>query len=383
MTKLEDMMNHYSLTGTEIPGEPLADAEKERILTQTLKKAGLKASSSGALSAAGQAAANPSAHKSRRRIWTMTAACILILAMVTVSFAAIALDKNFFTFFNAHDQSGKELLENLGTLINKQVTDNGMTLNVREAVGDGNSVNILFDLTAPEGTLLNSDYYSFASAWIDLPENKQKGAGYYFEQLTDDNPADNKITMMLCYDTDANLSGKTMRFRFSNLMAPKSAEEIAMIQTLPQRDEPGTTADEYDSDKVVYPGTWEIQFPLNYKDASTVIKPKVDVKLLGGPCKITQARYSPISVSLTIKGDSLRQADTMAPDQLLAKCGADGAVDQQIDVTLANGRVVATSGTASTISGNKLTLTCHLSEVIDPAEIVSISYAGAVIDLSK
>ncbi len=433
MKKLEDIMDHYEWkdSGTMIPDNPLSAEEKTRILEKTLAKAGLADAASHGVQTARTHTGSPAADASsktagrsgreggpgsagshRRKMWTLAAACVLVLAMATVSFAAIALDKNFFDFFGARNQEQQEMLGNLSAVIDRQTTDNGWTLDVREAVGDGNTVNVLFDLIAPEGTTLDQDYYSFSTAFVDLPDNPRGGAGYYFELLPDDDPADNKLTMMLCYDTERNLSGSTMRFRFSDLMVPKNQEEMALIDALPPRTEPGTPGDEYDVNKLVASGNWEIDFPLNYRDVSAAIKPDADISLYGGDCKITQVRYSPISVSMTIKGKSIAVYDSQPPEIYGTDNGGDGSAalqpaddamislepaegesqgaengvygttDQELRVTLKDGTVVATGGTGTSITGNTLTVNSRFQEIIDPADIASISYGGVEIPVN-
>lgn len=409
-------MNHYSLNESEtvVPDETLAADEKERILAKTLAKAGLERAQGSAHSQAGADSSNSgygpaesgsaasrsgtsAARRPKRKPWVLGIACVLVLGMATVSFAAMALDRNFFDFFSAKEPGQMEMLGNMGSLIDKQVTDNGLTLHVKEAVGDSSAVNVLFDIIAPEGTVLDADYYNFSSSFVDLPGSGAMGAGYYFEQLPDENPADNKLTMMLCYSTDTNLSGNTMRFRFSDLMTLKSAEEIDAIEKLPPRDEPGTPGDAYDYSKVIVSGNWEIEFPLNYTDASKTVKTDKTVQLFGGVCNIKEVRYSPLSATMVIQGSAIKKADetpesfgdtvginleSSSLEEASGEAGGfEGTTDNELTVTLKDGSTVATNGTGTSTSNDKMTMTCQFSEIVDPADIASISYAGTTIDV--
>ncbi len=112
----------------------------------------------------------------RRKLWVFGLAAVMLLAMSSLAVAEFALNKDFLGFFNA--ESG-QLPQQSGQEINMQDSNENGTLTVEQVVGDSQSVYVLLDFVAPEGTVLNYDSYIWERAHVSLSEST--GAGYYFE----------------------------------------------------------------------------------------------------------------------------------------------------------------------------------------------------------
>ena len=389
MNKLNDIMQHYHLKEDDqvVPNVPLPESEQAQILQKTLAKAGLETADAPTADTSRAAGALTPAAKHRgrrhsRKSWTLGIACVLVLAMATVSFASAVLDKSFLGFFQIGETNQQELLAEMISNVNAEVTDNGVTLRVKQIAGDSNSAYVLFDLIAPEGTVLDKDYYPYRQAFVDLTNGSPQG-GYYFELVPDDDPTDNQISMILSYESDSKLAGKTMHLHLEDLMTQKSEEELTAIEELPPMTEPGTVGDAYDTNKVLLPGVWDLEFPLDYQDASRQFKPKDrDIELYGETCKIKEVRYSPISATITITGDAIRKADEVGN----VDDDAAGTEQNEIIITLKDGSTVENKSTqvSTDVSffGGRYVTSCQFDTIINPNDIASISYADVTIPVN-
>lgn len=374
-------MQYYHLKEEDqvVPNMPLSESEQAQILQKTLTKAGLEVAAAPAPAAP---AAKHHSRRNSRRSWTLGIACILVLAMTAVSFASAVLDKSFLDFLQIGETEQQDLLTEMISNVSAEATDNGTTIRIKQVAGDSHSVYVLFDLTAPEGTILDKDYYPFSEAFVDITGGSSQG-GYYFELLPDSDPQDNQISMILAYDSDSKLAGKTMRLHLKNLMTQKSEAELATIEDLPPMTEPGTAGDAYDINKILLTGVWDVEFSLDYQDASRKFKPKDrDIELYGDTCKIKEVCYSPISAAITITGDAIRKADQVG----FTNGDAAGAEQDGIIVTLKDGSTVESKSTSTATKveffQSRYVVTCQFSTIINPNDIASISYAGKTIPVN-
>nr|WP_315022814.1 DUF4179 domain-containing protein [uncultured Aminipila sp.] len=353
MKKLEDIMAHYNLKDEDImENEPLSAGEKDKILQKTLAKAEL-------------IKIPKKAH--RKKIIILVAACITIFALGAVSFAATTLDGNLLNFFHPQNQEETDLLNNLGTVIDKQVTENGLTIDVKEALGDRNAVYVMFDLIAPEGTVLDKEQYTFVSQMIDVEKGFSliHGIGYSFECLEDVNPNDNIKPMMLCLSSSENLVKKNMTFRFKDFSSYKTEEELK------NRPETvvGTPGGENDVYNILIPGNWEITFPLNYTDNTAVYKLNEKLQYKDISFKVKEVRLSPISISMTLSS--------------LLNDRSDSIHDAPLIIHMRNGETInADYGSRGTSSnGLKTVVDAQFNEIVNPSEIESIEYCSTILPI--
>lgn len=353
MKKLEDIMGYYNLKDEDImENQPLSADEKDRIFQETLTKAGL---------------IKIPKKSHRKRFIMLVAACITVFALGAVSFAATTLNVNLLNFFHPQSQEETDLLNSLGTIIDKQVTENGLTIDVKEALGDSNAVYVMFDIIAPEGTLLDKEQYTFVSQMIEVEKgfSMVHGMGYSFECLEDVNPNDNIKPMMLCLSSSENLVGKNMTFRFTDFSCYKTEEELKNHPATVE----GTPGDENDVYNILIPGEWEITFPLNYTDNTAVYKLNEKLQYNDILFKVKEVRLSPISISMTLS--------TLLNDR------SDSIHEAPLIIHMKNGETInADNGSRGTSSnGLKTVVDAQFNKIVNPSEIESIEYCGTLLPI--
>lgn len=353
MKRLEDIMKYYNLKDdTIIKSEVLSDDEKSRILQKTMTKAGLIQTQNKS--------------HSRKFIW-LIAACITIFALGAVSFASTTLNGNFLNFFNPQNQEETNLLNSLGTIIDKQVTENGLTIDIKEALGDSNAVYVMFDIIAPEGVALDNKYYTFTSQLIDIEKgfSISHGMGYTFKYLEDTNPNDNIKSMMLCLSSSEKLVGKNMTFKFKDFSTYKTEDEL---KNRPESYE-GSPGDENDIYNILIPGNWEITFPLNYIDNTTVYKLNQKIQYNDISFKIKEVRLSPISISITLSTFSEVKSNDIHNAPLIIHMKNNETIN-------AND---SSRGTSSSLFST--VVDAQFNKTLIPSEIESIEYCGTILNI--
>ncbi|QHI73147.1 DUF4179 domain-containing protein [Aminipila terrae] len=353
MKSLEDIMGFYNLKGEDIKGHnPISADERARILQRTLDKAAL--------------IKNPKkAH--RKRLIMLAAACITIFALGAVSFAATTLNGSLLNFFHPEGQNETDLLNSLGTIIDKQVTENGLTIDVKEAVGDSNAVYVLFDLIGPKNMPLDQEQYAFVSQFVDIDNyfSLHHGSGYSFQCLEDSNPKDNIKPMMLSFSSSERLAGRNMTFRFKDFSRYKTEEEL---KGRPESFE-GTPGDENDVYNILIPGNWEITFPLNYRDNTAVYKLNKRLEYHHISLKVKEVRLSPISISMTLN--------------TFSEVRSDDIHDAPLIIHMKNGETInADEGSRGTNTSTfKIVVDAQFNKIVNPAEIKSIEYCGTILPI--
>lgn len=132
------------------------------------------------------------------------------MSTLTVAVAAgFDIGLAFQKFFGVSEESEIALLNAAGGQVVASDTKGGYTVDVKGVVGDKKSVNILFELTAPEGETV-SDMYRFTDSriWLD----KVRSMGWHVTQIDDGAPNDNKGSYVISCTTDENFSGGKGQF---------------------------------------------------------------------------------------------------------------------------------------------------------------------------
>ena len=354
MKNLEDIMKYYNLKDDDlIADEPISFDEKNRILNKTFLKAGL---------------IEKEKKPRRKKVIVLAAACITVFALGAVTFAATALNSHFINFFQPKNQQESDLLNNLGTIIDKQVTANGLTIDIKEAVGDRNAVYVMYDIIAPEGTILDKEQYTFITSMITLESTfgLPAGMGYSFESLEDPNPQDNVKPMMLCLSSNRKLIGKNMTLRLGDFSSYKEEEEL---KDRPKGIIEGTPGDENDIYHILIPGTWEITFPLDYADHTAIYKLNEDLQYNDIHLKVKEVRLSPISISMTLKASSDLNSEDIHQAPLM--------------IYLKNGDILnADNGSRGTnINHFDIVIDAQFNQILNPSEIQSIEYCGKILPI--
>lgn len=260
-------MNDFVIDEDFLVAGELTELEQERILSRVMEQAGLK---------------QPAARRglSRKRTWTLALVAVMTLAFAGMAVAQFSLDRDFLGFFNASEQQAGAL-QQAGQEVMRQASDNGATLTVEQVVGDRRSLYVLLDFAAPAGTVLDADTYNWREAWLDLSESSS--AGYYFENLPDDDPTDNHIRMLLCLNTESSLSGQQLSLNLGDLQG--YYPEIMDYQ-------------------VTTEGNWQISFTLDYTPSFRVIGQEAAIQLGSATAHVTELEISPISLAVTAQIDN-------------------------------------------------------------------------------
>ncbi|MFV0515909.1 MAG: DUF4179 domain-containing protein [Aminipila sp.] len=353
MKKIDDMMQNYKLVDFNVSKikpmsneggiKSMSGEEKNAILQQTLKKVNQDGK-----------AYTPR----KKRFILLAAALITIFALAVFSFASTNLNMNFLNFFNPKSNTETNMLNSLGTIIDKKVTQNGITIHVKEALGDRNSIYVLFDIISDDNTILSDKYYTFAEELVSIQSKSSfvHGIGYFFEQLEDDNTSDNKISMVLCLSSSEKLIGKNMTLRFT---------DFSTYNTF--TDNGHNTNSSSDIYNLVASGSWEITFPIDYQDNTLVYRVNKKVIYEDAPLKIKTVRISPVSLSMTLSNLTLSRVNMS---------------NVAITIYMKNGEAIdSTRSSGIHSNGFRIVFDTQFNEVIDPKEIDYIEFSGEKIQI--
>lgn len=221
---------------------------------------------------------------------SLVAALMIFFLFTTTSFAAayLGLDIKLLNFLNPANEEQAEHLASGAYVIDKQVKNKNGILEVKQVIGDSNLTYILIDFTAPEGVVLNADRYRFDCS-VDVDTyNDSYGIG--FTKLEDENPEDNKISMIMELQTEKSLQGGTLKLQM------KALEAAAF---LPKTFQEATTIDEEEiTFKTVLQGNWGTSFKLDFKDSSKTYTPNSKMTVYGYEATLQSISISPISVTV-------------------------------------------------------------------------------------
>lgn len=351
----EEIMADFSVDEAEFDTDLIADSEvddmeKKRILNMTLAKAGISKET-----AEPQRRAAKGRKLSRRSLWAFGLVAVFVLAMGGIAVANVVMDNNFVNYLKPSSETQTAALNNSGADISAEATSNGWTIKTMQVVGDGHSIYLLFDVIAPEGTTMDNDYYLFGDSFVNI-NNSVGAAGYHFDTLEDDNPNDNKVSMVLVYDAAENLVGKTLNLEFANL----------------------TTFDsETGEESVLAEGSWKFDVPLDYSDLSQKLNPAADLEFNGRTYAIKELEVSPLGIYIKI-GDNLGNIY----DKLVENGESDNLEDiaDNIAVTMQDGSMLTDmSGSYSSGLSIGFNLTYQFGKMVDTEQIAQIKLGDSVI----
>ncbi|MFD0678363.1 MULTISPECIES: hypothetical protein [unclassified Paenibacillus] len=299
-------------------------------------------------------------HKGQRRLVTVklvryaVLAAVLMVCLMTTAFAAayMGLDAAFIKFLKPANNEQAEYLSNGAYVVNKTVKNEYGSLTIKQVIGDSNLTYILMDFTAPEGTVLNAARYRFYSSITTNQSFHSTG----FEVLDDGNPNDNKISLVMNIMTDSSLVGQTVDLKLYDLQA----------------------ADPFPSNfETVIPGSWEAAIKLDFKEYSNLYQIDQNITLFGYKAILKTIFVSPISITLKIDSESLKEINHAAGG--LKEIGVNEYLDNfPITINYKDGTSETTSiftGLAlSDLLSNQLITIKTFGNVINDKEIASIVF---------
>lgn len=244
--------------------------------------------------------------KTMKRFKPALVAALMVFCLFTTTAFAVAylgVDIQFLNFLSPSSPEQAEYLANGAYVIDKKVKTKDGTLEIKQILGDSNLTYILMDFIAPEGVTLNANRYRFDSS-VDV-DNYNGSYGIGFTKLEDENPEDNKISMIMTLNTERSLMGGKIRLKFKELEGaahlPKTFEEAAI------RD-----SDEYVF-KTVIKGNWSTSFKLDFKDYSRTYTPNSKVMVYGHEATLQSISISPISITVKFESPFTKEISEAAP----------------------------------------------------------------------
>ena len=256
--------------------------------------------------------------KNWKRVVAAAAAAAL---MVTGAAAAVVLpriDPKVLDHLNVDPEDTEAVVEAENLLLpgamELDITkeSNGATLHVTQILRDRNSIMILADFTAPEGTVLDiglntrenqsirgfTKYFRWMKgedgnsiSFMDENGNQVENIGASpssgWENLDDGDPRDNHLTLM--FEVSASQSTEAFQ-QAKSLYVPTC--DLAYYD------------DETQEMVLVYPGDWSFEVPLPQKDTGWTQRLDCPVgELDGGKISVGNLYVSPMTLEITLKRD--------------------------------------------------------------------------------
>lgn len=266
-------------------------------------------------------------------------------------------------------QSQILVLGKSGKPVDQSVTDNGTTVAVKAVTGDQNDAYILLDVTAPQGTKLDRNDYSFyrgdSVTEMDLLEKGGAGitgygwsGGWDYTTLQDAAPEDNRVQIVLSLNfSGIDLRGKEVRLSFKNITVPdknRKTEYLPVIQ-----------------------GEWNLEVPLDYTSPSkeltvnrlTHFKPYADPKTPAGDREENSETTLPCTVK-TIRLSSLSAVVVYGSDKTAAE-GHANPTPSTLTIHFKDGTQAAMQGIGPGMAGDTESTRSYLFNA--PVDIDSIS----------
>jgi len=225
-----------------------------------------------------------------RRVKPALWAAAIAVVLTTTAFAAAykGLDEAFVKFLNPVNHEQNEYLSNGAYSADKQVTSKSGTVTIKQVIGDSNLTYILLDFAAPEGTALNAARYRFEYGGIDSDQSFQSVG---FRLLDDGRPDDNRISLVMSVMTEESVAGQKVRLTLKDLQAAPPYPGIF---------------------ETIIPDTWETDLQLNFKEYSSAYPVRQSLKLFGYAAVLKSVSVSPISITLKLESDFLKEINEAA-----------------------------------------------------------------------
>lgn len=156
-----------------------------------------------------------------RRALTLRRAAAVAAAVCLISALGLAAVAGFVGEPSLRDVLGGDSAgyDQSSGFIGRSVECDGWTVSITDCVGDESFCYIGVEVEAPEGTVLDGDYYLMDAEFDSDMLHKGNGGGRdsLLRPLPDDDPADNRVRMVYEWsELGAGLSGARVRLRLTN-----------------------------------------------------------------------------------------------------------------------------------------------------------------------
>lgn len=274
-----------------------------------------------------------------------------------------------------------EIVEHIGRPLGVSQSVNGVTISADAVIGDTHTVAVVFSVAKDDGTpfehleqleggllaytcdsMLNVGFSPF-----------EPGAATGCEYFYDADPDDPAIQIVEIWSFDSDSSGD---FTIIGRTLTADFQDIAYF------------GGESDQLEIVVPGSWHLEFPLNYEDASVSLPAGTAFDLNGVDATIDNASISPISLHLEYTaqaeahwtsgdGGQMSEHDSQLSDTLLGVTAsltmADGST---VELLTDMGGVIEADGAVSHCETNII-----FDRIVDLDQVVSVTIGGTTIEL--
>lgn len=160
-----------------------------------------------------------------RRPWLKRGVAAALAAVLLVGTAAAVTMPLWEDYFGPMDQGQQAVVERLSETLPDAVTSNGATMTPLAAFGGHGALYLMLEVEAPEGTILpalgeDEQYWLSGGVEPGVRTRLETADGRDVEDLSyavgvtcleDDDPTDNKISLVVNVTADGDLAGLTLR----------------------------------------------------------------------------------------------------------------------------------------------------------------------------
>ena len=299
-------------------------------------------------------------HKTKRRgrlrTTAVLAAVIAILCCMAAAAAALGLDQRLAEYFGATAEQ-EELLSTAAVPMNIVKRDRGAVLRIEQVIADRYCAAVLIDFTAPDGTVLDQDYYAFdrsvSATSRDGVEMETYGIGWeVLPSSTEDETGRHATILMTIHSLkgEFNFIGAKVKLTLDGLYRDNWLEEL------------------------VVPGRWSCTFTMPETDPGRLCTVDEPVEIEGKNAVLTTLYVSPLSLTCEIKQGTDDLKETVEP--IYSDEGKESIAPK---VTLQSGETVGAADTLFLITKylDKRGRYCfRMDEILDPETVSSVSVFG-------
>lgn len=299
-------------------------------------------------------------HKTKRRgrlrTTAVLAAVIAILCCMAAAAAALGLDQRLAEYYGATAEQ-EELLSTAAVPMNIVKRDSGAVMRIEQVIADRYCAAVLIDFTAPEGTVLDQDYYAFdrsvSATSKDGVEMDTYGIGWeVLPSSTEDETGRHAAILMTIHSLkgEFNFIGAKVKLTLDGLYRDNCLEEL------------------------VVPGRWSCTFTLPETDPGRLCTVNEPIEIEGKNAVLTTLYVSPLSLTCEIKQGTDDLKETVEPIY-----SDDGKESIAPEVTLQNGETVGAADWLFLITNfvDKRGRYCfRMDEILDPETVSSVSAFG-------
>ena len=299
-------------------------------------------------------------HKTKRRGSLRTAAVlaavIAILCCTAAAAAALGLDQRLAEYFGATAEQ-EELLSTAAVPMNIVKRDSGAVMRIEQVIADRYCAAVLIDFTAPEGTVLDQDYYAFDRSVSATSRDgvKMDTYGIGWEVLpssTEDETGRHATILMTIHSLkgEFNFIGAKVKLTLDGLYRDNWLEEL------------------------VVPGRWSCTFTLPETDPGRLCTVNEPIEIEGKNAVLTTLYVSPLSLTCEIKQGTDDLKETVEPIY-----SDDGKESIAPEVTLQNGETVGAADWLFLITNyadERGRYCFQMDEILYPETVSSVSAFG-------